>query len=260
MRIVPDEHNLFQLCYTAKCLNEIEAVLKVKTFQQYYVITHHTVTYEQALLIKAMESSAIYHLYGDRNIEDVEKRTAALMELCSIDSFYKPSDDKIGKKTKHTDIDVVLPMDDDFVALMKPIRDDKYVKQWLSRNYLLKPLWKSKAEFYQVFDHLRCARLTRNSWIFSEDCRRFISEKFQIDIIDIWIKRATPKYKENYAKKVKLYVNDKVVAYEDLFPNDIHSYEPMINEFFYIYVPNEVNTSSIVSALKEESAKYMMER
>ena len=260
VRIVPDEHNIFQLCYTAKCLNEIEAVLKVKTFQQSYVINHHTVTYEQALLVKAMESAAVYHFNGDRNVEDEDIRTTALQKLCSIDCFYKPENQMVGKETDHTHINIALPMDDDFVSLMKPIRDDKYVNQWLSRNYLLAPLWKSKAEFYQVFDHLRHARLTSNSWIFSDDCKNYIAEQFGIDPHDVWIKRATPKYKENFAKKVKLYVNDKVVGYEDLFPDDIHSYEPSINEFFYVYIPKDANKQAVVDALKRESSRYMMER
>ena len=40
--IEKDEEGQFLICYTAKALNEIEAVLNVKSFQQTNVITHHT--------------------------------------------------------------------------------------------------------------------------------------------------------------------------------------------------------------------------
>lgn len=259
VRIVPDDHGIYHLCYTSKCLNEIEAVLKVKTFQQSFVINHHTVMYEQRLLVKAMESAAQYHFFGHVDVNDKKERIQALQKLCSIDCFYK-KEGEIGKVTESTNIKIALPMDDDFIALMKPISSDKYVSQWLSRNYTLAPLWKSKAEFYQIFSHLRNVRLTSSSWIFHNDCKKFISDTFGIPLIDIVIKRATPKYKENYAAKVELLVNEEVLNYKTLFPSDVHSYEPPVNEFFYIYVPFEQNKNDILSALKEESKKYFFER
>ena len=98
VRIIPDERGLFKLCYTDKSLNEIEAVLKVKTFQQSFVINHHTVMYEQKLLVKAMESAALYHFEGRINEENEEDRKRALRKLCSIDCFYK----QIGEPGKET--------------------------------------------------------------------------------------------------------------------------------------------------------------
>lgn len=259
VRIIPDQHGIFHLCYTSKCLNEIEAVLKVKTFQQSFVINHHTVVYEQWLLVKAMESAAVYHFDGKVNEEDISKRLSALRKLCSIDCFYK-GDSVPGIKTDYTNTNIALPMDDDFIALMKAIKDDKYAKQWLSRQYELIPLWKSKAEFYQTFSHLRESKLTKNSWIFHRDCKKYISEQFGIPETDILIKRATPKYKENYAAKVELLVNDEIINYKDLFPVDVHSYEPPKSEFFYIYVPNSCDKAEILKALKNESSKYIFER
>lgn len=53
-------------------------------------------------------------------------------------------------------------MDDDFVSLMKYIPDDRYVKQWISRKYELKALWKSKADFLNMFDILIDKKYTKN--------------------------------------------------------------------------------------------------
>lgn len=259
VRIIPDENGLFKLCYTDKSLNEIEAVLKVKTFQQSFVINHHTVMYEQKLLVKAMESAALYHFEGLRNVEDEVERQRALQKLCSIDCFYK-SEGELGKVTDKTQINVALPMDDDFITLMKPVKDDKYVSQWLGRNYRLAALWKSKADFYQRFKHLRDYKLTETSWIFHNDCRKFIADTFGIQMEDILIKKATPKYKENFAKKVDLVVNGEIITYADLFPEDVHFYDPPQSEFFYIYVPKEYNKDEILDALVNESSKYYMNR
>lgn len=110
----PNNNNYYRLCFTTKCLNEIESVLKVKTFQQFYVIHHHTVTYEQRLLVKAMESAACYHIFGETDVIDERRRTEALQKLCQIKSFYDPNGEN-WIETNDTKIKIQLPMDDDFV-------------------------------------------------------------------------------------------------------------------------------------------------
>lgn len=253
----------YALCFTSKALNEIESVLKVKTFQQFYVINHHTVTYEQKLLVEAVKSTALECIGCDESFKGktlAERKENAIRNLCSVYSFVQPNPDiPIGVKTKNG-ILISLPMDDDFVFLMKMNREDKYVKQWLSRNYILKPLWKSKAEFYAIFPILVDVNLTANSWIFNEDCKKYIAEKFNVLMEDIWIERATPKYKGNFAKKVSLFVDNKVIPYEKLFSKDIQSYEPPENEFFYIFVPRDCDNNKIIEGLKEEIAKMFFER
>ena len=135
-----------------------------------------------------------------------------------------------------------------------------YVSQWLSRRYILRPLWKSKADFYQLFDHLREVNLTSSSWIFHDDCKKFICSRFDIDEENVIIERATPKYKENYAEKIELYINEEIVKYKTLFPKDVHSYEPPKSEFYYIYIPKEIDRVDVLNLLKKESMKYMFQR
>lgn len=143
---------------------------------------------------------------------------------------------------------------------MKSIRNDKYVKQWLCRQYLLKPLWKSKAEFYKHFEQLRNVKLLENSWIFHDECKEYISQECNIQIEDIWIEQATPKYKGKFANKVWIYVNDSIVQYETLFVKDIQSYEPPQNEFFFIYVPKNVDSNSVIAKLREKCVQYFFVR
>ena len=263
IRIEKDNTGKYTLCFTSKALNEIESVLKVKTFQQYYVINHHTVTYEQKLLVESVKSAALHHIGCDEDQNGADlyaQRESAIRNLCSIYAFIKPNNETdLGVYTKNG-VRITLPMDDDFVFLLKEVRNDKYVKQWLSRQYELKPLWKSKAEFYALFPDLANTKLTKTSWILNDDCRNFISRCYEIPIEDIWIEKATPRYKGNFARNVNLYVNNHVVKYESLFPKDIQSFEPAYNEFFYIYVPKRSDIKAILAGIKEELSKYIFER
>lgn len=258
IRIIKDSKGYYNLCYKSKCINEIESVIRVKTFQQFYVINHHTVTYEQRLLKKSMESAALYHFEGKCNVESQTTRYNALCKLCDIKSFYVPSGE-VGITTNKTNIKIANPKDDDFVSLMGYIRSDKYINQWLSRSYNLKPLWKSKADFYYYFEQLRDIKLLQESWIFSDDCKKFLSRKFGIPNCDIWIERATPKYKYNYISKTPILVDDnKIINYDKLFPKDYLSYNPPVNEFYYIYVPKNMNSREIIDSLKKQYLKYFM--
>lgn len=255
--IIPDDKGLYHLCFTEKCLNEIDSVLTVKNFQQHYVINHHTVTYEQALLVKAMESAAVYHILGKENIEEEDVRQDAIKRLCDLKSFFNIEGEP-GIKTKHTGVDVYLPMDDDFVSLMKSIRTDKYVKEWFSRQYNLQALWKSKAEFYQTFNRLKDVPLRKGNWLFRDDCRSHISERFGIPLNCIWTEKATPKYKGNFADKVELAVNGDIIPYSKLFPKDVNFYEPPRNEFYYVYVPKDIDRKAILDDLKSEYTKFFI--
>lgn len=258
IKIVKDKKGIYKLCFTAKCLNEIESVLHVKTFQQFFIFNHHTVAYEQRLLVKAMESVAQFHFLGYVN-GNQDEREMALQKLCNVRAFFDVKNPtKYGIKTESSKIFISLPKDDDFVSLMSYIPNDIYVKQWLSRQFELKPLWKSKADFYYYFDKLRNVQLLKESWIFSEDCKKFISERFGIQQDKIWKVRATAKYKGRFAEKINIFVQNDIVPYSNLFPKDIQSYEPPKNEFYYWYVPKSIEKEKVIEALKNEYLKYFM--
>lgn len=243
--------NKFHVCFTPKALNEISKVLEIKTFQQSNVIYHHTVVYEQKLLVEAMKSAAAYHQKLPSNTE--EERVAALTSICLLKSMVEPV------KLKKHNIPLQHPMDDDFVSLMKYCADDKYIKQWLSRKYELKPLWKNTAEFYAKFEILRHKKLERTSWIFSDRCRDFLSKKFSLKKDDIWIEEATPKYRSKFADKVMILMNNKLEKYEDLLPKDRNSFYPDIQPFYYIYtkIESEEHKKKILKELNEELKLYV---
>lgn len=252
--IKKDEKNRYTVCFSPKCLNEIEAVLSVKTFQQTNVITHHTIVYEQHLLVKAMESAALYH-FNLEYTEDENERDKALSMLCDVNAMLEI------QILPKFNTPFYMPMDDDFVALMKYIPDDRYVKQWMSRRYNLRPLWKSKAEFFEMFGLLIGKKYSKRCWLFSDSCKQFISEQMGIPLLDIWILDAQDKYKGNKASKIKLFVNNKILSYDKLFSNDKNSYNPDIQPFYHIYVPKSlpvgVSHQMIIELLKNEVCKYI---
>ena len=252
--IEKDEMGLYRVCYTPKAINEIDSVLAIKNFQQTNVITHHTVVYERYLLLKAMESTALYY-FSKRETKDEREREVALARLCDFHSLVE----EIVLPKFNTSL--IYPMDDDFIALMKSVLNEnscnKYIKQWFGRDYLLKPLWKSKADFYAHFDCLIGKKFTETCWLFSEECRKFIASENNIPVEDIWILQATDKYKGDFAGKVNLYVEGKILPYKELFPNDKYSYYPDLQPFFYIFVPKEVDRMEIIKHLKEKVKSYI---
>lgn len=115
-----NDNGKYALCFTTKSLNEIESVLKVKTFQQFYVINHHTVTYEQKLLVEAVKSTALELIGCDEELSSkdiIERKENAIRNLCSIYAFVQPEPGiHIGVKTKN-EILISMPMDDDLYFL-----------------------------------------------------------------------------------------------------------------------------------------------
>lgn len=139
--------------------------------------------YEQALLKRAMESAALFHEQQPET-EDKILRRKYLGKLCSLEGFLGklPSGDLKN-----------YPTDDYFVCLMRQFPECKYVKEWFSRGYRLKPVWKSRERFWLYFRKFNFAELTPECWLFSESCRQYIAEHFNIDLNDVWIEDATPK-------------------------------------------------------------------
>lgn len=209
--------------------------MAVKTYQQKNVITHHTVVFEQALLKKAMESAAMYH-FGYTETEDEEIRKNALEQLCDVDAYL--GEIKLGKSK----VPLVYPEDDDFISLMKYAHGDKYIKQWLSRNYDYVPLWKSTAEFFALFPIMHKMSYSSNCWLFSTKCKEFICQETGTNIFDVWSLEATGTDKGVKASKVNFLIDNKVIPYTDIYSDDKNTYEFKAKPFRYIFIHNSLKS------------------
>lgn len=96
MHIAINKDGKYYVCYNINILNEIKGVLDVKEFQTKYVIHHHTVVYEQYMLVKAAEQMAL-EMLDDKYIdplkqkakETVEKMAQELLSASQLESLQK---------------------------------------------------------------------------------------------------------------------------------------------------------------------------
>lgn len=251
------------LTFDARAKNEIEGFLSVKTFQYDYVFAHHTILYENELLVEAMKSVALYHLYGQVNIIDEESREKALCTLCDVDSFYNK---QIMPKTGYP---LFLPMDDDFVAMMKYIPEDKYVRQWLSRKYEYKPLWKTRSEWLSLFPIELDRILTRQQWFDKNAVKQKIYNIFaDIGKGDIMVSKVSLKNKIEEAQDLMLYTSCECVRFNDLYKEEYpyHSKElkaedkeknvfiPRKSNYVYVYLMeySEDIANKVLEGLKNQ--------
>lgn len=252
--MLKDINGKLNVCFSVKAINEIRSVIFVKNFQQDNVITHRTVVYEQELLKKAMESAAIY--YWELRESDKETlRRSAMENLCSIDSYFK------GIKTKRDKLPIRLPMDDDFIYLMKTSQNNHYAEEWMNRKYLLKPLWKSREQFMSYFIKFKHELFNESCWLFSNHCKAFISDKFNIDINKIWVVKALPKNKMASLKDLLLLVKDDVMPYTALYPKETLLTTCLLPHFCYIFIPPKDRDGMALDFMKIQAAvrQYFME-
>lgn len=241
----------FAVCYSTKAINEIISVLGVKSFQSAYVFCHHIVVYEQKLLVKAMESAAMFVQglnYKDYSTLD---RQNALRGLCNYNSMLGTVTFKRGS----TEYPLLHPSDDDFVRLMKFIPDDYYVQQWLSRTYDLIPLWKSVVECRLFFNDVWKDKAFVN-YLKSEQCRKFIVEAFGYEDYKVWLcDEIGPSDKVGKSTNINLFVNGKPKKFTDVFEEDSYKIAHTDKDFVYYFVPKEgkmcaTNVDAIVEAIK----------
>ena len=235
--ILQNENGQWILAFDARAKNEIEGFLNVKTFHYDYVFSHHTILYEQELLKEAMKSAALFHLYGKKDIIDEDQREKAIRTLCDVESFYHFIELPV---TKYP---LFLPMDDDFVALMKYIPEDKYVRQWFSRQYEYKALWKNRAEWLSLFPIELNRILTRQQWFDKETIRQRIYERFsdKINIGDIIVSKVSLKNKIDDAQKLLLYTHHGCCCFNELYKEEYpyHSEEFAVGEETVLIVPRK---------------------
>lgn len=256
---IEKNQNKYVVCYSTKSFNEIESLFNVKAFQQNNIFTHHTIIYEQHLLVKAIESAAVFHVFGMTNCEDQKQREVAIQKLCNINSFYSTI------TLENTKRNLIYPTDDDFISLMKDIPSDKYVSAWFTRKYEHIPLWKSMVEFYHYFPILQGKKFSDKCWLFSEcHAGEFIAKKIGVNRKDIWILLASPKYTSKYQYKENMHIyikKDEIKLYYDLFDKKIEQipYDVKENPFAYIYIPKakENQKLDIIKCLVEEVEKFI---
>lgn len=225
LHIKKNEKDEFVVCFDCNVINEIDNLLSVKDFQMKYVINHHTVAYDQWLLVRAVRylSEKVFmedvkKAYPDERQEDNEYH--CMNRICSVDSLIKEV--KVGRYS------LFSPSDDDFVSLLKQEKDNPYFREWYSRQYSRFALWKSPDEFSHYFGIKRGTDLENEQ--FKETVKQIIADKFGID--DVVVKKI--KYKPR-VKLSSLYIliHGELRRFTDIYPTEKEQSKIV---FYYVYV------------------------
>ncbi|GHV31466.1 dGTP triphosphohydrolase [Bacteroidia bacterium] len=210
----------YYICFDKNALHEIQSVLDVKNFQYLYVISHHKVVYDQYILDKAIESLAELIFPNDR-------KEMALSKLFDYKSFLE--------RVEIGNYFLYLPSDDDLIHLLKHyINDNKFAKEWFSRQHSFFPLWKSRSEFLHYFKGISITKLKdeHNKGRLEPQLTRFFEKK---NIKHLYLD-ATPKFSKIDESQVKIDINGDICSYTDL---DLPSSSIEKNFLFYIYISQD---------------------
>lgn len=225
----------WEVCFSVNVLNEIRSVVAIKDFQVQYVINHHVVVYDLDLLENAANEMANYYYQH-------KKEELPLSNIISEKSIG-PEINRL--TTINRQLNLQLLSDDDIIVLVKDClidnKENRYYKEWKSRNYKMFPIWKTKDEFFYHYDDL----LPINKYLSETRLSTLIKERLRLKLPGLFTKEDDIKViSRNFKSRLcldnlNLLVCDEVVKYSDIIPSN------KVSEsfyFFYIYVSNECIT------------------
>lgn len=228
----PKTHELC-VCFDCNGLTEIRNMLDVRQFQNRYVINHHSVQYEQKLMVLAAEHAAY------KNNPDAKSGTEALQRIVHIDGCHSGN----------------YFSDEDLLQVMKGDKDNTYFQEYSSRQYKRYAVWKTPDEFFHYFpDVPRKMDLTHAE--FEEKVRKALATMMDPDniiILDVTYKPAVN------LKSLYLIVNEDMVRYTDIHPElqvDLGDSEVDIG-FYYVYVPKPSDPSVNLDEERKKIAKLL---
>ena len=220
MSICKNPSKEYVVCYNVNSVSDVINVLSVRLFQNRHILTHHTVVYEQLLMIKAAECMA-KHIYPE------EKNAAeSLAKIINLDSVIKSN--KVGNYTfSHF-------CDDDLYFLMKQDEENSFFEEISTRKYKRFALWKKPTEFYHLFP-----KVPKTAEIVSSKLEEQVSTalKGRPEVKDIIFKEIEFKPQKKL-DSLWVLVNGKVKRYREICP-DFMVESSICDEFrfTFVYVP-----------------------
>lgn len=134
------ESQKLKLCFTKNAINQIESLAQIKDFQNKWVFCHQNVKYDQHILKQAIEKVAV--VYGEK---DGSGKEEILSKIFNLDCFLKPDYQIAGQSLYLLSDDTILQM------LRQTFGENEFAKEWLSRQYRCRPIWKTAAEYESLF-------------------------------------------------------------------------------------------------------------
>ena len=236
---IKEHKRVLQLCFDYHAVGDIRNIMELKWFQVTHIFNHHTIVYDQALLIHAAEQMA-QSIFQEPDLDPA----VALSRIISIDAVSKsiilPDDHRIQ-----------FLCDDDLFSLMKR-SNNTYFNEWYSRQYTHFALWKTPEEFFHLFPNI-----SKSIIVSHPDFKEQISAALD-GVLDI-SKIITHKVEYTSKKSLEdlsVVINEELKAYKDIcheiFKDNV---KKKSFKFIYLYLPKPADMNDM-----EELREQILER
>lgn len=216
----------YQLCFNHNVIGDIRNIMELKRFQSTHIFNHHTIVYDQELLVQAAETMALDYITDD-------EYSKQLSNIICLDAVIEGKTITNGTNSYN----LRLLGDDDLYFLMKQ-NNNQYFQELSSRTYKRFALWKSPEEFYQVFPKIeKTINITNKNFATRVEDALLPLKKELLDDVGILTREVTYKERDRVDDMLIL-VHGKPVKYRevchDIFKDTSRSREI---EFTYLYIP-----------------------
>lgn len=230
-----------KFCFYKKAIRQIESLINIKRYMKRWIFPHHKIVYDQNLLTLAVDKMA----------QLVAKEADGDLALGKIFNLNIFTDEQYSLNG----LSLYLLSDDDIIHLMKStFSNNEFARQWLTRNHYKKPLWKSEAEFLNLFSN--ASSLTKEK--ISEQLNASY-DKDVFDVLDISIKKEMVLNGE-----ISIFLNGEIVDYLDVqqisngeiidnqFVQRDESSKQQIHKMIYAYIDEQhfSNRNDIVQQIR----------
>ena len=223
---------ILTLCFTKNAISQIECLTQIKDFQNKWVFCHQNIIYDQYILTKAIEEVA--SIYGKK---EAIKQEDALRIIFNFKCFLDP-DYQIENQSLY------LLSDDTILQMFRQtFNDNDYAREWMSRQYRKRPIWKTPTEYKSLFNS-NLGSLS-NKKIKDKMQRLRLEEEKDYTIVEA----------EDYNKRcsflpgaVKILINDALLDFNDIIPPQSNDKQ---YKMFYIYLDNSIYDSKKDIVLEE---------
>lgn len=232
---IKKDSNGYVVCFHKRAITDILALIETKKLIDVSMHSHHLVKHDEYVLIEAIKE--VSHL-----IRPNKDREETIREIISIKTLDKSKAHQVGK------FKFQLLTDDDLIYILKHFMDQsKHAKEWFNRDYSLKAVWKTFADykyFFSEFDDEQRKKLFESRETIVEEFlkQNGYDEKDIKNQYHIVIPKDT-EYSPILTPKIKIFIKGKVVELKTLRDDYDEKKEKESKEkresYFLLYLPKQ---------------------
>jgi HD superfamily phosphohydrolase len=225
----------YVICFHKRAIDDILALIEIKKMISVSMHSHHIVKYDEYVLKKAIEevSEMIGGSESDKNIRKI-------ISLASLNP---------GMANQVENFKFHLLTDDDLIHILKYyMYRSPYAREWFSRNYRLKAVWKTFADykfFFKDWDDEKRKKFYDNREEIIEEFLK--TQKYQDSTIknDYYtVCPAGTEYNPILTPNIKIFIKGEVVELRDLrdaYDEEKEKNDKKKNEFYFLlYLPKNI--------------------